>query len=358
MKLRLTLLLSAVALTLTPACAVAAGNFANAGLPGASATDPLAGMKMGIYRGTLDDLYSAWRSAHGAKKKLLAKEALRPLMYWFGAWNQDSLAGQVAQQYIHAQTNGNPAVLSQMAIFRADPWEGASCKEVPTAEEVASYKDWINNWAAGIANSRVAMDLQPDVPFLNCTPDHSQVPAEELHYAAQVFSALPHTTVYIDAGASDWQSVSSVVSLLREAGVQYTRGFALGATHHASTGDELLYGQRVVRALAAQGITGMHFIIDTAQNGRPFTTQSDPTEFKSGAPYCATKESTKCVTLGIPPTTEVAANPKADGLNKRETAIAARLCDAYLWFGRPWLKDQAKQFEPKQALQLAATTPF
>jgi endoglucanase len=357
MKLRLALLLSLGALALTPACALAAGNFANAGLPGASTTNPIAGMRWGVYRGTLDSLYSAWQSASGADKQLLAKEALQPLMYWFGIWNQDSLAGQVAQQYIQAQTNGNPAVLSQMAIFRADPWEGASCRELPTAEQVASYKDWINNWARGIGNARVVMDLQPDMPFLNCTPDHSQVPAQELNYAAQVFSALPRTTVYVDAGAADWQSVSSVVSLLRESGVQYTRGFALGATHYASTADELLYGRRVVQALAAQGITGMHFIINTAQNGKPFTVQQDLAEFKSMKP-CATKQSTQCVTLGIPPTTDVAGDPKADGLTRREAAIAAKLCDAYLWFGRPWLQNQAAPFELSQALQMAATTPY
>jgi endoglucanase len=357
MRPRLALLLSFCALALTPSCALAAGNFANAGLPGASTTNPIAGMKWGVYRGTLDSLYSAWQSAHGTDKTLLAKEALQPLMYWFGSWNQDSLAAQVAQQYIQAQTNGDPAVLSQMAIFRADPWEGASCKELPTAEQVASYKDWINNWARGIGSSRVVMDLQPDMPFLNCTPDHSQVPAEEINYAAQVFSALPHTTVYIDAGASDWQSVSSVVSLLRESGVQYTRGFALGATHYDSTADELLYGRRVVQALAAQGVTGMHFIVNTAQNGKPFTTQNYPAEFKSGAP-CTTKRATHCATLGIPPTTDVAGNPKADGLTKREAAIAAQFCDAYLWFGRPWLKYQDSPFELSYALELAATTPF
>jgi len=357
MKLRLALLLCVAGLVLAPASALAAGNFANAGLSGVSTTNPLAGMKWGVYHGTLDDLYSAWQSAHGADKALLGKEALQPLMYWFGSWNQDSLAGDVAQQYIQAQTNGDPDVLSQMAIFRADPWEGASCKEVPTPLQVASYKDWINNWARGIGSSRVAMDLQPDVPFLNCTPDHSQVPAEELNYAAQVFSALPHTTVYIDAGASDWQSVASVVSLLREAGVQYTRGFALGATHYDSTAHELVYGQKVVRALAANGIPGMHFIINTAQNGKPFTTQQYPAEFKHQTP-CASKQSAHCETLGIPPTTDVAGNPKADGLSPHQAAIAAKLCDAYLWFGRPWLKDQAGQFEEKQAVQIAATTPF
>jgi hypothetical protein len=148
-----------------------------------------------------------------------------------------------------------------------------------------------------------------------------------------------------------------VVSLLREAGVQYTRGFALGATHYDSTGDELLYGRRVIRALAAQGVTGVHFIINTAQNGRPFTVQKDLKEFKD-QDVCATKQSTQCVTLGIPPTTDVAGNPTADGLTKREVAIAKQFCDAYLWFGRPWLKDQDYPFEPQRALQMAATTPF
>ena len=357
MKLRFALLFSLGVLALTPACALAAGNFANAGLPGASPTNPLAGMTWGVYRGTLDDLYSSWQSAHGEDKQLLAKEALQPLMYWFGTWNQDALAGKVARQYVQAQTDGNPAVLSQMAIFRADPWEGASCKELPTAQQVANYKEWIDNWAKGIGNSRVVMDLQPDMPFLNCIPDHSQVPAQELKYAAQVFSALPHTTVYIDAGASDWQSVSSIVSLLREAGVQFTRGFALGATHYASTADELLYGAQVVRELAAQGVPGMHFIINTAQNGRPFTVQQNRAEF-TDQNICATAQSTQCVTLGIPPTTNVAGDPAADGLNTREAAIAAQFCDAYLWFGRPWLENQSHPFEQWRALDLAASTPF
>jgi hypothetical protein len=357
MKLRLALLVSLAALALAPTSALAAGNFANAGLPGASTTNPIAGMKWGVYRGTLDDLYSAWQSARGEDKQLLAKEALQPLMYWFGSWNQDSLAGKVARQYIQAQTNGDPAVLSQMAIFRADPWEGASCKELPTAKQVANYKDWINNWAKGIGASRAVMDLQPDMPFLNCIPDHSQIPAEEINDAAKAFSALPHTTVYIDAGASDWQSVSSVVSLLRESGVQYTRGFALGATHYASTADELLYGDRVVRALAAQGVTGMHFIINTAQNGKPFTVQKDLAEFKDQN-VCAATQSTQCVTLGIPPTTDVAADPTADGLTKHEVAIAEQFCDAYLWFGRPWLENQDNPFKLQRALGLAVSTPF
>ncbi len=356
-RLALPLTLAALALGLTPAAASAAGNFANAGLPGASPTNPLANMPWGVYRGPLDELYYAWRSARGRDRKLLAKEALQPLAYWFGAWNQDALAADTVRSYIQSVQNGNPNALVQMAVFRVDPWEHKACQQVPDPQQVASYRDWVNNWAAGIGSSRVAMVLQPDLPFEACAPGHSQVAAQEIAYAARVFSALPHTTVYLDAGADDWERVIDIVPMLRESGIQYTRGFALGATHYDSTGNELIYGQKVVRALAADGIPGMHFIINTAQNGRPFTTQQYPQEFKTGLP-CTSAAQQHCVTLGIPPTTHVAANARADGLSPRQAAIAARLCDGYLWFGRPWLYLQAGKFERNWALEMAATTPF
>ncbi|MGH2843234.1 MAG: glycoside hydrolase family 6 protein, partial [Solirubrobacteraceae bacterium] len=337
---------------LSPGQARAAGNSANAGLPGASPTDPLAGIKWGVYRGVLDGLYPAFEAAHGHDRQLLAKEALAPLMYWFGSWNQDALAASTAQHYIRAVQHGNPNALVQMAIFRLAPWERAACKALPTAQQVAGYRDWVSNWAQGIGGARVAMDLQPDLPFESCVPGHSQVPAQEVSYAAQTFAALAHTTVYIDAGAGDWQSVSGIASMLRESGVQYTRGFALGATHYESTAAELIYGQKLVRALAADGIPGMHFIINTVQNGRPFTTQQHPREFKDQG-VCESKRATHCVTLGIRPTAEVAADPAADGLNGHQARIARRLCDGYLWFGRPWLENQAGAFQLSRALQMA-----
>jgi endoglucanase len=357
MKTRLALLLSIAGLALAPASALAAGNFANAGLPGASTTNPIAGMRWGVYRGPLDGLYADWQTSHGVDKTLLAKEALQPLMYWFGSWNQDALAAQDAQQYIQSVTNGDPAVLTQMAIFRVDPWEHYACTTVPDPQQIASYKDWINNWAQGIGSSRVVMDLQPDLPFEDCAPDHSQITAQEVNYAAQVFGALPHTTVYLDAGASDWEGVPEIVSMLRESGVQYTRGFALGATHYDSIAHELVYGQQVVRALAAAGIPGMHFIINTVQNGKPFTVQQYGAEFKDQA-VCASKTSSHCVTLGVPPTTDVTADATALGITAHQAQIAQQLCDGYLWFGRPWLFNQAGKYEPSRALGLAATTPF
>jgi hypothetical protein len=45
-------------------------------------------------------------------------------MYTFGGWFADSDAKSVAQGFIQESTGGNPAVLSQVATIRLDPWRG------------------------------------------------------------------------------------------------------------------------------------------------------------------------------------------------------------------------------------------
>jgi endoglucanase len=175
-------------------------------------------------------------------------------------------------------------------------------------------------------------------------------------YAARVFSALPHTTVYIDAGAGDWPTVSQAASLLRGAGVAHTRGFALNATHYDSTQKEILFGQRVVKALAAAHIRGRHFVINTAANGRPFTYQQYHRRDFDNAGVCSSRASRRCVTLGIPPTADV--SNRRWGLSAAARHVAGRLVDGYLWIGRPWLYNQATPFDSERSLALAATTPF
>jgi endoglucanase len=142
--------------------------------------------------------------------------------------------------------------------------------------------------------------------------------------------------------------------------MRYARGFALNATHYDSTQSEILFGARVVGALARAGLPGRHFVINTADNGRPFTYQQFRRRFPSvnwAQPRaCRTRSSRLCVTLGIPPTTNVA-SPRW-GLSRRARALAARWVDAYLWIGRPWLDYQASPFDLERSLQLARTTPF
>jgi endoglucanase len=333
---------------------------ANAGVPGASATNPIAGLPWGVYTGPDDDVYPSYQRAEGQNKQLLARIARRPRVQWEGVWWPNDQAKAVAQEYIADTTHGNPNVLSQVAVFRLDPWEDDACHRLPSGSDQASYKQWINAFAAGIGNARVALVLQPDVPFQLCVPHHSPVSMQLLRWAAQRFSAIPHTTVYIDVGSADWISARTATRLLLAAGIRYARGFALNATHYDSTQSEVLFGARVVAALARAGVRGRHFVVNTADNGRPFTYQQFHRRFPSinwgQPPACQTRTQRLCVTLGIPPTTNVAS--RRWGMSRRARAAAARWADGYVWIGRPWLDLQASPFDLQRSLAIARSTPY
>lgn len=344
-----------LAVTILALCAAPSwAGAANGGLPGASRSDPLAGMTWGHYTGTADGVYPAWQAARGARKALMAKIALRPLVYWFGSWFDDADARTAAQQYIAADTAGNPDQLAQMAVFRLDRWEQAACSDRPSAGTQASYRRWVDNFAAGIGSSRVALILQPDLPFALCAP--TRIPLALVAYAARVFSALPHTTVYIDGGVH-WfpMRTGEAVSMLEQAGIRYARGFALNTTEYDATGAELDYGAGIVRALQSAGYGTKHMVINTAENGAPFLNGQYHGNVANPR-VCASRRDAICATLGIPPTWDVA-SPRW-GLSAGERAIAGRYADAYLWIGRPWLDYGAAPFDLSRALGLAASSPF
>lgn len=327
---------------------------ANRGLPHASRSNPLAGMKWGVYTGPFyNSIYPEYQQARGRDRQLLAKIALRPVMYSFGDWFSDGDAKSVAQQFIAGSTQGNPAVLSQTAIFRLDPWEGAACPNGTwNAANQRSYKTWIDNFAAGIGSSRVAIIVQPDLPFAECA--HSPVPLALVNYAARRFNALPHATVYVDGGARYFPSFNQAVSMLEQAGVRYVRGFSLNTSEYDTTSSEIEYGARLVQALAKAGIRGKHFVVNTAGNGAGFLNGDYPGDVNHPR-VCSSPHDRLCVTLGIPPTTRVA-SPRWH-LSGADAGLAFRYVDAYVWAGRPWLGD-AGQFERQRALGLASSSPF
>src|SRR5436190_1486215 len=158
--------------------------------------------------------------------------------------------------------------------------------------------------------------------------------------AAQQFNALPHTTVYIDAGASDWLRPTQAASMLKRAGVGHVRGFALNLTHYDSTPRSVAYGKQIVRWLGSHGVRGVHFTVSTAMNGRPFISYKHRRTFRLGT-ECKSRSDRACVTLGQQPTTQT----------------STPLCDGYLWYGRPWI-DNAFRRSYDDLLQVIRTSPF
>ncbi|MGA8995954.1 MAG: glycoside hydrolase family 6 protein [Nocardioidaceae bacterium] len=331
---------------------------AAAAQPRAVAGNPLAGHRMGVYKGAGDQAWAPYQRSRGTERRLLAKIALRPKAKWFGGWIPNREIGSKVDKYIAASTGGDSDVLVQMTFFRMRPWEHEACRRLPSAAEQASYKQWVDRAAAAIGNARVALILQPDGPFALCAPGGSTLPSRLIAYSTRRFSTLPRTSVYIDGGASDWPSKdpAKASTILLRAGVRYARGFALNSTHYSGTSDNIDFGTQVVAHLARKGVPNRHFVINTSSNGRPFTFNQARGSHPDNAKVCATRTETRCVTLGIPPTTNVTS--PAWHLSAARRARAKAHVDAYLWFGRPWLFMQADPFVKSRALALARTTPF
>jgi hypothetical protein len=328
--------------------------------------NPFATHAWGVYKGKMEPAWVAWNNATGTAKDHLAYIANKSRDHWFGHWNpNDKIAAQV-HDYIANSQKGDPDALVQMAIFRVVPWEHDACKRLPTRAERASYRQWIDRFAGAVGDTPTAIVLQPDGPFALCAPHGSRVPSKLVAYAARVLSAQPKTSVYIEAGASDWPmfgpkgGVTAAVRILVRGGIKYTRGFALNGTHYASIPDEVARATAIIKALNAKGFTGRKAVINTSNNGHPFKfgkyTGPDPTN-PVVCKSVTTPAKVTCETLGVPPTADVAA--ARWNLPTATARLAEKYVDAYLWFGRPWLHHEGSQpFRVKRAIKLVKTTPY
>lgn len=323
-------------------------------------TNPLAGRTMGVYQGTRDQVWAPFQSTRGKKRQLLGKIALRPKTKWFGYWVKPHEIRAVVRDHIDNTQEGDPSVLVQMAAFGMEPWYTEACNRAPNKTEQRSYRRWVDNFARGIGATPTALILQPDLPFVLCSPRPGVV-NRQVTYAARRFSQLPNTAVYLDVGAADWPKNQPVkaAQILRRAGVRYARGFALNATHYVPTPWDVRHGTKVVRALNRMGpraLKNKKFVVNTSSNGKGFDFGNARGPHPDHADVCRTKRSRHCVTLGIPPTTAVAhAKWKLPNDVRRK---ARKHVDAYLWFGRPWLYMQNDPFQMQRALQLARTSPW
>lgn len=334
-------------------------------LPRAADTDPFRGHVWANYQGPQDMVWAPYQHATGTQKQVLGYLALKPKAKWFGAWIPDSRIAASVHSYITNAQAGNPQALVQMTVFRMVPWEHEACTRLPTSAEQASYKRWINRFAAAVGTTPAAIVLQPDGPFALCAPSGSTLPSRLVAYAARVLSAQPHTSVYVETGAADWPhagsqgGVDAAVRLLVRGGIRYARGFALNSTHFDALTDEIARAAAIATALDAKGFPGRKAVINTSSNGHPYEygryTGADP-DNPQVCPSRTSPASRTCITLGVPPTAHVADArwhlPAASALS------AKRYVDAYLWVGRPWLYRSSQPFVMRRALALVHSTPW
>ena len=207
--------------------------------------------------------------------------------------------------------------------------------------EDARYRSFIRRLARGIGRREVVVAFEPDsMGTVECLArSRRRARLKALRYGVSVLSRLPRATVYIDAGASDWQGVRAMARKLRFVGVRKVRGFMLNATHQDTTRNNIRYGLRLSRALG-----GKHFIVNTSHNGR-------------GPSYTRRGSGRRTVWCN-PPNAAAGARPT--------TATGHPKVDAYMWVERPGYSNGACNGGPARvgswwtdrALQMVRRAPW
>lgn len=246
------------------------------------------------------------------------------------------------------------------------------------ATSKADYQAWIDGFAAGIADRKVVVILEPDglgiIPFHTdlsgkdewCKPsDADKATAakqryELLGYAVDKLRADPRAAVYLDGTHSGWLGVGDIASRLVKAGVQRASGFFINASNYEPTDKLLDYGTWVSQCIqyathgdgtghfdrcasqyypakpndyATWGLSRKwyadnvgkaagpltHFVIDTSRNGRGSWAARPGNTYKDAQTWC---------------------NPPDRGLGARPTTRTGNpLVDAYLWIKVPGESD-------------------
>ena len=91
--------------------------------------------------------------------------------------------------------------------------EGRECDQRYTgggARADATYRSWIRGFAEAVGQRRVMIVFEPDaLGTLECLArSRRKARLRTLAYGVDVLSKLPNATVYLDAGASDWQGAA------------------------------------------------------------------------------------------------------------------------------------------------------
>jgi endoglucanase len=294
--------------------------------------NPLAGQA--LYRvpgGEAEQQAAAWQqTGRDDDAALIRKIADQPIAVWFG--EDPNVSADVDALVTSA------AEVGQLPVLVAYDIPGRDCGGFSSggARSGADYLEWIDEFAAGVADRPAVIVLEPDAVAQTVDGCLSGDRAAErlalLKSAVEALSANPNARVYLDAGNPGWSSPARLIGALRQAGAEEAWGLAVNVSNFYGTDESVAYGTELSAALH-----GRHVVVDTSRNGNgPYTGQAHSPKW-CNPPGRA---------LGVAPTTDTGRS----------------LVDAFLWVKVPGESDgecqhadpPAGRWWPEYALGLAA----
>lgn len=196
-----------------------------------------------------------------AERVLLYQIAATPSAIWLGA--SPSIGDYVSRVMSQARQRGE----TPQFVLYAIPHRDCGRYSAGGLPDGAAYRGWIDQIATAVGAGPAIVVVEPDALGMSCLSVAQQRERVALlHYAISAFSARPEVWTYIHAG-SGGSNVPAIIDLLTRVDIGAARGLALNVSSFDTTPSEVSYGSVLLHALAAQGITDKHLIIDTSRNG-------------------------------------------------------------------------------------------
>ena len=286
----------------------------------AQAANPLAGDQFWVdheWSPSWRDQLRLQREGHPGEAALIRKIAEQPQFVWYGKWAGSASPARRLRKDLDRFAAQGPGTVPQLVTKRRESGRCDGRYDGGGARADATFVRWMRGFAQAVGDRRVVIVYEPDaLGTLECVkPSRRAARLRMLRVGVDVLSKLPNTTLYLDAGASDWEGVAPTARKLRAIGIAEADGFALNATHQDWTADNVAYGTRLSRAVG-----GKHFVVNTSHNG------NGPLHHKvwiDRSRHLWRIENTWC-------------NPQNSALGARPTTATGNpLVDAYLWIERP-----------------------
>jgi endoglucanase len=283
-----------------------------------AAPNPLLGQRFFVDR--MEPAYMQWvkwkRSGQTTDANMIWKLAREPRFRWFGKFTAPRMQKKI-RGYLDRVQCDQPGTVPLMVVMRH---QGKGCSGTYRAGGVAEDRrtmKWYDDFAQSVGDARVVIGFEPDsLGTVDCLAyDRRKARLDVLRYGVNVLSRLPNATIYLEAGASDWEPAARTATQLRYIGINKVRGFMLNVTHHDWTRANIQHGLEISRLVG-----GKHFIINTSYNGR------GPLHYRKWINRAKHKWRT----------INVWCHPGLRGLGPAPTTQTANpLVDAYMYINRP-----------------------
>lgn len=248
-----------------------------------------------------------------------------PQARWYTTTNTTTVRAEVDAFVGAAAAVGKIPILVVYNIPNRD-CSGASGGGAP---DHATYRQWVDQVAAGLAGRPATIVLEPDVLPLMTSCQNAGQQAEtkaSMAYAGKrLKAASAQAKVYFDAGHSAWLAPAEIAARLVGAEIATSAdGISVNVSNYRTTAEAVPYAKQVI---AATGVSRLTAVVDTSRNGNG----------PAGSQWCDPAGRA----IGTPST----------------TATGDAAIDAFLWVKLPGESDgciaPAGQFVPQRAYDLA-----